>query len=61
MNRNVFTVLCLYSVMCVQFVPKTHLFFSGGKDKKVKEWDADKFEHIITLQVSDHMLNEVML
>lgn len=42
----------LCSVMFLQFVPKTHLFFTAGKDKKVKQWDADKFEHIQTLEVS---------
>ena len=35
----------------VQFVPKTHYFFSVSKDKTLKYWDADKFEHITTLQV----------
>lgn len=40
------------SVMCVQFVPRTHLFFSCGKDGKIKQWDADSFEHIVTLQVN---------
>lgn len=44
--------LSLCSVMFLQFVPKTHLFFTAGKDKKVKQWDADKFEHIQTLEVS---------
>ncbi|TMS06102.1 WD repeat-containing protein 3 [Larimichthys crocea] len=37
-------------VMFLQFVPKTHLFFTSGKDKKIKQWDADKFEHIQTLE-----------
>lgn len=41
----------LYSVMFLQFLPKTHLFFTAGKDKKIKQWDADKFEHIQTLEV----------
>ncbi|PWA15611.1 hypothetical protein CCH79_00018459, partial [Gambusia affinis] len=40
----------LPSVMFLQFVPKTHLFFTAGKDKKIKQWDADKFEHIQTLE-----------
>lgn len=40
------------SVMALQFVPKTHYFFTCGKDGKVKEWDGDKFNKIITLQVS---------
>uniref|UniRef100_A0A8C1TM56 WD repeat domain 3 n=1 Tax=Cyprinus carpio TaxID=7962 RepID=A0A8C1TM56_CYPCA len=37
-------------VMFLQFVPKTHLFFTAGKDRKIKQWDADKFEHIQTLE-----------
>lgn len=37
--------------MFLQFVPKTHLFFTAGKDRKIKQWDADKFEHIQTLEV----------
>jgi U3 small nucleolar RNA-associated protein 12 len=40
-----------FSIMCLQFVAKTHLFFTGGKDGKIKQWDADNFEHITTLQV----------
>ncbi|KAF3813249.1 hypothetical protein GH733_018413 [Mirounga leonina] len=32
------------------FVPKSHLFFTAGKDHKIKQWDADKFEHIQTLE-----------
>ena len=32
-------------------MPKTHYFFSVSKDKTLKYWDADKFEHITTLQV----------
>ena len=35
--------------MGVQFVPKTHFFFTVGKDGRVKEWDGDKFNHIQTL------------
>ena len=31
-------------------MPKSHLFFTGGKDKKIKQWDADNFEHIMTLE-----------
>ena len=40
------------TITAIQFVPKTHLFFSASKDNKVKCWDADKFLHIQTLQVS---------
>ena len=35
--------------MGLQFISKTHLFFSCGKDGKVKQWDADNFENVITL------------
>uniref|UniRef100_A0A146MA61 WD repeat-containing protein 3 n=1 Tax=Lygus hesperus TaxID=30085 RepID=A0A146MA61_LYGHE len=38
------------SVTAVQFVPQTHYFFSCGKDGKVKQWDADTFNKIITLE-----------
>ena len=41
----------VFSVMCTQFISKTHLIFTGGKDGKIKQWDADNFEHIVTLQV----------
>ncbi|XP_049851642.1 WD repeat-containing protein 3-like [Schistocerca gregaria] len=37
------------SVTQVVFVPKTHYFFSSGKDGLVKFWDADKFELVLTL------------
>lgn len=33
-----------------QFIPKTHMFFSCGHDGTVKQWDADNFQRIITLQ-----------
>lgn len=39
------------SVMCVQFLPGTHLFFTGGKDGKLKQWDGDHFQQITTLEV----------
>lgn len=38
--------------MYLRFVPKSHLFFTAGKDRKIKQWDADKFEHIQTLEVT---------
>jgi len=38
------------SVMSVQFVPNTHYFFSASKDGSIKYWDADKYEHIMTLE-----------
>lgn len=38
--------------MHLRFVPKSHLFFTAGKDRKIKQWDADKFEHIQTLEVT---------
>jgi U3 small nucleolar RNA-associated protein 12 len=43
--------LYFYSVTCVQFVAKTHNFFSSGKDGKVKHWDGDKFHMIQCLEV----------
>jgi len=36
-------------VTCIKFQPKTHYFFSGGKDGVLKYWDADRFEQILTL------------
>jgi hypothetical protein len=38
------------SVMAAAFVPGTHYLFTAGKDRTVKYWDADKFEHLLTLQ-----------
>lgn len=35
----------------LQFVPGTHMMFSCGKDTLVKCWDADTFEHVMTLEV----------
>ena len=46
----------LFSVSCLKFVPKTHLFFSGGKDRLIKQWDADNYQHVITLKVGDSYL-----
>eukprot|EP01050_Picozoa_sp_SAG11_P004153 SAG11_NODE_258_length_11542_cov_35.970899_10_plen_109_part_00 len=37
------------SIMALAFVPRTHYFFSGGKDGLVKYWDADKFEQILAI------------
>lgn len=34
--------------MALRFVPGTHCFFTAGKDKAIKYWDADHFEHILT-------------
>lgn len=39
------------SVMCVHFVPDTHLLFSASKDCTLKCWDADNFQHVQTLKV----------
>jgi len=38
------------TVTQILFVPGTHFFFSSGKDGRIKYWDADKFEHIMTLE-----------
>ena len=35
--------------MKVQFVKKTHYFFSVGRDFLVKYWDADTFQLILSL------------
>jgi WD40 repeat protein len=42
------------SVTGLQFVSRTHYFFTCGKDGKVKQWDGDTYDKIITLQVSLH-------
>lgn len=39
------------SVTGLSFVPGTHYFFSSGKDGRIKQWDADMFQKITTLQV----------
>jgi len=44
------TMLCC-SVQCLQFVSKTRLFFTCSHDGTIKQWDADSFELIVTLQV----------
>lgn len=40
------------SITGVQFVPRTHYFFTCGKDGKIKEWDGDSYDKIVTLQVN---------
>ncbi|XP_059475332.1 WD repeat-containing protein 3 [Neocloeon triangulifer] len=37
------------SIKGLKFVPKTHYFFTCGKDGRVKQWDADNYERILTL------------
>ena len=39
------------SVMAVKFLPKTHYFFTAGKDGVVKYWDGDRFSLILELEV----------
>lgn len=39
------------SITGLSFVPDTHYFFTSGKDGKIKQWDADIFQKIVTLQV----------
>ena len=51
---SIFLTFGLYSIMGMTFLPKTHLFFSCGKDGAVKQWDADTFNHITTLSPSHH-------
>lgn len=40
------------SVTGLVFVPRTHYLFSTGKEGRVKQWDADRGERIVTLHVS---------
>lgn len=42
------------SVTSLQFVPSTHYLFTASKDGKVKQWDADTYDNIITLNVSTY-------
>ncbi len=39
------------SITMVKFIAKTHLFFTVSKDGKLKQWDADYFHRITTLEV----------
>ena len=48
----------VFSIMCTQFVHKTHMFFTGGKDGRVKQWDGDTFDHIQTLEVGTEKSKE---
>ena len=38
------------SIMSVSFVAHTHYVFTVSKDKTIKYWDGDTFEHIQTLE-----------
>ena len=38
------------SVTGLRFVPRTHHFFTCGKDGLVKQWDADSHQRIQTLE-----------
>ena len=37
----------------LQFIGKTHMFFTCSHDGTVKQWNADSFELITTLRVSN--------
>ena len=37
------------SVTCVRFQPRTHYFFTAGKDGVIKYWDADRCVRVSTL------------
>lgn len=37
------------SVTALQFIGKTHMFFTCSKDGCIKQWDADSFDKIMTL------------
>lgn len=41
----------------IQFIPKTHQFFTSDKNGNIKHWDADISERILTLQVKLYNLN----
>lgn len=49
------------SVTGLSFVPGTHYFFTSGKDGKIKQWDADIFRKIVTLQVINFIAHFVKL
>lgn len=53
---DIWVLPSLCSVMYLKFVPKSHLFFTAGKDRKIKQWDADRFEHVQTLEVASPAL-----
>merc|ERR1712070_855975 len=36
--------------MSVRLVPRTHYFFTAGKDNRIRYWDADKFDMILSLE-----------
>jgi U3 small nucleolar RNA-associated protein 12 len=44
------------SIMAIRFIPNTHMFFSASKDRTIKCWDADNFQHIQTLKVNSILL-----
>ena len=44
-------LMCCSSVQCLQFISKTHMFFSCSQDGTIKQWDADSFQLITTLKV----------
>ena len=48
--RTIYTTVqfLICSVTSVLFIPNTHMFFSAGRDGKIKQWDADKHERITT-------------
>uniref|UniRef100_A0A674DEH6 WD repeat domain 3 n=1 Tax=Salmo trutta TaxID=8032 RepID=A0A674DEH6_SALTR len=42
-----------------KFCSQNHLFFTAGKEKKIKQWDAVKFEHIQTPEVTFTLIIKV--
>ena len=50
-ENNHYNKMGIFSVTCVKFGSSTEekLFWSTGKDGKIKQWDATKFERVQVL------------
>ena len=46
-------------ITSLQFIPKTHMIFSCGRDGKVKQWDCDNFQQIMTLEGHQGPVNSI--
>lgn len=49
----------------IQFIPKTHQFFTADTNGNIKLWDADIFERVLTIQVNKkiyiYMFNTIVM
>ena len=45
------------SITGLRFLPNTHMMFTCGKDGLVKQWDADNFQRIVTLDGNSYKRN----